>query len=63
MYVLIVFRCVAGYTGNPLKVGDYCKQGILCDCDQRGTVPNTECDQATKQCQCKVNIHTPLMST
>ncbi|XP_052285983.1 basement membrane-specific heparan sulfate proteoglycan core protein-like isoform X3 [Dreissena polymorpha] len=45
--------CVAGYTGNPLKVGDYCKQGILCDCDQRGTVPNTECDQATKQCQCK----------
>lgn len=24
-------------------------------CDVRGTIPNTECDRVTQQCQCKVN--------
>ncbi|KAL3861185.1 hypothetical protein ACJMK2_007245 [Sinanodonta woodiana] len=47
--------CLPGYTGNPLQRGDYCKvdQGSTCDCDRRGTVPNTQCDANTQQCQCK----------
>ncbi|WAR15211.1 PGBM-like protein, partial [Mya arenaria] len=47
--------CLPGYTGNPMKVGDYCKLGpdVNCDCDTRGIVPNTQCDENTMQCQCK----------
>ena len=25
-----------------------------CNCDQRGTVPNTQCDPVSQACQCKV---------
>ncbi|XP_060073482.1 basement membrane-specific heparan sulfate proteoglycan core protein-like [Ylistrum balloti] len=49
-------RCNQGYTGNPLNPGDYCKIGPVepqCNCDSRGTVPNTQCDLGTRQCQCK----------
>ncbi|XP_069115040.1 basement membrane-specific heparan sulfate proteoglycan core protein-like isoform X2 [Argopecten irradians] len=49
-------RCSQGYTGNPLVPGDYCKIGPVepqCNCDSRGTVPNTQCDLSTRQCQCK----------
>ena len=48
--------CIQGYTGNPLRPGDYCKIGPIgpdCNCDSRGTVPNAQCDPNTKQCQCK----------
>ncbi|XP_060586623.1 basement membrane-specific heparan sulfate proteoglycan core protein-like isoform X4 [Ruditapes philippinarum] len=47
--------CVQGYQGNPLKLGDYCriKTGPTCDCDSRGIVPNTQCDEISQQCQCK----------
>jgi hypothetical protein len=50
------FRCVQGYQGNPLKLGDYCRiiTGPTCDCDSRGIVPNTQCDEISQQCQCKV---------
>nr|XP_022341960.1 basement membrane-specific heparan sulfate proteoglycan core protein-like isoform X4 [Crassostrea virginica] len=51
-------RCIQGYTGNPMQPGDYCKisTGPDCQCDSRGTVPNTQCDVATRQCQCKANV-------
>ncbi|XP_061163155.1 basement membrane-specific heparan sulfate proteoglycan core protein-like [Saccostrea echinata] len=50
--------CIQGYTGNPIQPGDYCKisTGPDCQCDSRGTVPNTQCDVVTKQCQCKANV-------
>ncbi|XP_021372607.1 basement membrane-specific heparan sulfate proteoglycan core protein-like isoform X2 [Mizuhopecten yessoensis] len=49
-------RCNQGYSGNPLNPGDYCKIGPVepqCNCDSRGTVPNTQCDLSSQQCQCK----------
>ncbi|XP_076452135.1 basement membrane-specific heparan sulfate proteoglycan core protein-like isoform X4 [Babylonia areolata] len=50
-------RCEAGYQGNPQQPGDYCKKIVdRCDCDPRGTVPNTQCDPATSQCQCKAYV-------
>ncbi|XP_059170575.1 basement membrane-specific heparan sulfate proteoglycan core protein-like [Physella acuta] len=50
-------RCAPGYQGNPMRPGDYCKLiNVTCDCDERGTVPNTLCDPVTKQCQCKSNV-------
>ncbi|GFO45203.1 basement membrane-specific heparan sulfate proteoglycan core protein, partial [Plakobranchus ocellatus] len=49
-------RCEPGYTGNPLQPGDSCKLlNATCDCDVRGTLPNTLCDPNTQQCQCKIN--------
>ncbi|XP_034337833.2 basement membrane-specific heparan sulfate proteoglycan core protein isoform X5 [Magallana gigas] len=50
--------CIQGYTGNPMQPGDYCKisTGPDCQCDSRGTVPNTQCDVASRQCQCKANV-------
>ncbi|XP_076086554.1 basement membrane-specific heparan sulfate proteoglycan core protein-like isoform X4 [Mytilus galloprovincialis] len=48
--------CIQGYTGNPLRPGDYCKIGPVgpdCNCDSRGTVPNTQCDPNNLQCTCK----------
>jgi len=27
-----------------------------CECDQRGTVPNTQCDHVSRRCQCKVSL-------
>ncbi|KAK3104524.1 hypothetical protein FSP39_004009 [Pinctada imbricata] len=49
--------CIQGYTGNPLQPGDYCKidTGPDCQCDARGTVPNTQCDPVSRQCQCKAH--------
>ncbi|XP_070207543.1 basement membrane-specific heparan sulfate proteoglycan core protein-like isoform X4 [Littorina saxatilis] len=50
-------RCEAGYQGNPLQPGDFCKQvEDRCDCDPRGTVPNTQCDPQSQQCQCKAYV-------
>ncbi|KAK7494115.1 hypothetical protein BaRGS_00014588, partial [Batillaria attramentaria] len=50
-------RCEPGYQGNPLQPGDYCKQiEDDCDCDSRGTIPNTQCDPITQQCQCKAYV-------
>ncbi|CAL1546871.1 unnamed protein product [Lymnaea stagnalis] len=50
-------RCANGYQGNPNQPGDYCKViNVTCDCDPRGTVPNTLCDPNSKQCQCKNNV-------
>ena len=42
-----------------MRLGDYCKprEEDRCDCDSRGTVPNTQCDPNTLQCRCKVNFH------
>ena len=42
-----------------MRPGDYCKprEEDRCDCDSRGTIPNTQCDANTLQCQCKVNIY------
>ncbi|XP_048238836.1 basement membrane-specific heparan sulfate proteoglycan core protein-like isoform X2 [Haliotis rufescens] len=49
--------CLPGYTGNPLQPGDYCQlRGVDCECDQRGTIPNTQCDPTTDQCQCKAYV-------
>ncbi|XP_041377591.1 basement membrane-specific heparan sulfate proteoglycan core protein-like isoform X3 [Gigantopelta aegis] len=49
--------CLPGYQGNPLQPGDYCKvPDIDCGCDASGTVPNTQCDPATQQCQCKAYV-------
>ena len=57
MLVFVYCRCSEGYTGNPQQPGDYCKIGPAsnCECDSRGTVPNTQCDESTLQCQCKVS--------
>ncbi|KAK3801367.1 hypothetical protein RRG08_059069 [Elysia crispata] len=50
-------RCEPGYMGNPMQPGDSCKQmNLTCDCDSRGTLPNTFCDPNTQQCQCKNNV-------
>ncbi|BFZ23346.1 hypothetical protein BsWGS_26385 [Bradybaena similaris] len=50
-------RCAPGYQGNPNQPGDYCKLiNVTCDCDGRGSVPNTLCDPNTQQCQCKNNV-------
>ena len=40
-----------------MRPGDYCKpkEEDRCDCDSRGTIPNTQCDANTLQCQCKVS--------
>ena len=39
-----------------MRPGDYCKprEEDRCNCDSRGTVPNTQCNPNTLQCQCKV---------
>lgn len=39
--------------------GDFTSVCIICgctdcNCDQRGTVPNTHCDPVSHSCQCKV---------
>ncbi|XP_064610527.1 LOW QUALITY PROTEIN: basement membrane-specific heparan sulfate proteoglycan core protein-like [Liolophura sinensis] len=59
--------CLPGYQGNPLRPGSYCQQvtdrprgfqsaeGVECNCDLRGTVPNTQCDERG-QCQCKAFV-------
>ncbi|RUS87348.1 hypothetical protein EGW08_004890, partial [Elysia chlorotica] len=57
-------RCEPGYMGNPLQPGDSCKQmNLTCDCDSRGTLPNTFCDPNTQQCQCKNNVQGLRCST
>ncbi|CAG5123328.1 unnamed protein product, partial [Candidula unifasciata] len=57
-------RCAPGYQGNPNQPGDYCKLiNVTCDCDGRGTVPNTLCDPNTQQCQCKNNVQGRRCST
>ncbi|XP_025082607.1 basement membrane-specific heparan sulfate proteoglycan core protein-like isoform X8 [Pomacea canaliculata] len=49
--------CLPGYEGNPLQPGSFCKPIVdRCDCDTRGTVPNTQCDPVTGQCQCKAYV-------
>lgn len=44
-------------TFNSNKHSDYQVEDFIfcsdCECDERGSVPNTHCDQAS-QCQCKV---------
>ncbi|CAH1774180.1 unnamed protein product, partial [Owenia fusiformis] len=52
-------RCERGYIGNPRTPGDYCRNegpGPLCNCDSRGTRPNSQCDPTTKQCVCKPGV-------
>ena len=41
-----------------MRPGDYCKprEEDRCDCDSRGTIPNTQCDANTQECQCKVRV-------
>ncbi|KAK6966048.1 basement membrane-specific heparan sulfate proteoglycan core protein, partial [Biomphalaria glabrata] len=57
-------RCAPGYSGDPMSPGDYCKQiSVKCECDDRGTMPNTECDPRTRQCQCKNNVEGRNCST
>ncbi|KAK6175562.1 hypothetical protein SNE40_014001 [Patella caerulea] len=49
--------CEPGYAGNPLQPGDSCRRSEpLCDCDPRGSVPNTQCDPITKQCPCRTSV-------
>ena len=42
-----------------MRPGDYCKprEEDRCDCDSRGTIPNTQCDANTQECQCKVRVY------
>ncbi|GAB1602266.1 basement membrane-specific heparan sulfate proteoglycan core protein-like isoform X6, partial [Argonauta hians] len=51
-------RCLPGYEGNPMVLGDFCKtrNNTGCMCDPRGTVQNTQCDSNTKQCRCKAFV-------
>ncbi|KAL5013502.1 hypothetical protein ScPMuIL_007772 [Solemya velum] len=51
-------NCIAGYSGDPSRRGDYCKiPEIPCECDNRGTIPNAQCDPQTEQCPCKPFVH------
>ncbi len=50
-------RCAAGFQGNPLISGDYCRptgDETVGTCDERGSV-SIQADPRTGECQCKVS--------